>query len=348
MSNQRKNKKKQILPIIPFIVLGLALVAVVVAIMKFKDDTALAESSDISGVVDASESSSETLTPLTATDDEIYNVDQMTADGVEALDASQYADMAAVIEETMADFGVSAEDISLVYTNLQTNETYTVNEDSYMTAASTVKVPLATVIIDAIEAGDMTWESPVTYAYEDYEEGDGTITAAVASGTGQATYTIEELMGESLMHSDNTATNMLIDYYETVYGEGAFRSNIVAEVYDQVGYIDEAIYEDNIASANFLTAYYKLISTNEIYQPILDFLLQTSPDRLFTTYVKSSVMANKYGNYATALNDTGIYYENDEAQYSLVVYTDGLTEGEDFLANLNLRVNEYYRATYGE
>ncbi len=217
------------------------------------------------------------------------------------------------------------------------------NENNFQTAASTIKLPLSVIYVDAIDEGTIDWDTEVTYTYADYEEGDGTITAAVASGTGQAAYTIEDLIANALMHSDNTATNMLIRYYNELYGSGAYKTSIANGV--DVS-IDDAFYSDNVASAELLSAYYDLLATDDTYQALVDYLLDASPDRLFTTYVNSSLMANKYGNYGTALNDGGIYYENDQAQYSLVVLTDGLSDGTSFLENLNLRVNQYYRANY--
>ena len=280
---------------------------------------------------------------LSLSDEEVYNIDLMQANGVAMIDPISYDSMADVIEDTMVEFGVDESQISLEFINYQTGESYTVNENNFQTAASTIKLPLSVIYVDAIDEGTIDWDTEVPYTYADYEEGDGTITAAVGNGTGQAAYTIEELMADSLMHSDNTATNMLISYYSEVYGSGAFKTNVANSV-DVT--IDDAFYDDNVVSAELLSAYYNLLATDDTYQPIVDYLLNTSPDRLFTTYVNSSLMANKYGNYGTALNDGGIYYENDEAQYSLVALTDGLTDGTGFLENLNLRVNQYYRANY--
>lgn len=338
----KRRKKSSIKPLVPFFVLGVALIAVLIAIFKYNDE---GESSDsLTATVDES-TASESLgnIPLTLSDEEVYNLDLMQASGIELIDTSQYASIDELIEATMAEFGVDESQVSLQYTNFKTDESYTINESTFQTAASTIKLPLAVMYVDAIEEGYVDWDTEVTYTYADYEEGDGTITAAVGSGTGQAAYTIEELMADSLMHSDNTATNMLIRYYNEVYGSGAFKTNVASSV-DVT--IDDAFYDDNVISAELLFAYYNLLATDDTYQPIVDYLLNTSPDRLFTTYVNSSLMANKYGSYGTALNDGGIYYENDQAQYSLVVLTDGLSDGTSFLENLNLRVNQYYRANY--
>jgi len=341
----KRRKKSSIKPLVPFFVLGVALIAVLIAIFKYNDeDKGDASSDSLTATVDES-TASESLgnTPLTLSDEEVYNLDLMQASGIELIDTSQYASIDELIEATMAEFGVDESQISLEFINYQTGESYTVNENNFQTAASTIKLPLSVIYVDAIDEGTIDWDTEVTYTYADYEEGDGTITAAVASGTGQAAYTIEDLIANALMYSDNTATNMLIRYYNELYGSETYKTSIASSV--DVA-IDEAFYSDNVASAELLSAYYDLLATDGAYQPLVDYLLNTSPDRLFTTYVNSSLMANKYGNYGTALNDGGIYYENDEAQYSLVALTDGLTDGTGFLENLNLRVNQYYRANY--
>ena len=331
----KRRKKSSIKPLVPFFVLGVALIAVLIAIFKYNDEGEGNASSDsLTATVDES-TASDSLgnTPLTLSDEEVYNLDLMQASGIELIDTSQYASIDELIEATMAEFEVDESQVSLQYTNFKTGESYTINESTFQTAASTIKLPLAVMYVDAIEEGYVDWDTEVTYTYADYEEGDGTITAAVASGT------IEDLIANALMYSDNTATNMLIRYYNELYGSETYKTSIASSV--DVA-IDEAFYSDNVASAELLSAYYDLLATDGAYQPLVD----ASPDRLFTTYVNSSLMANKYGNYGTALNDGGIYYENDEAQYSLVALTDGLTDGTGFLENLNLRVNQYYRANY--
>ena len=340
----KRRKKSSIKPLVPFFVLGVALIAVLIAIFKYNDeDKGEADESLTATVDDSSAVESANNIALSLSDEEVYNIDLMQANGVAMIDPISYDSMADVIEDTMVEFGVDESQISLEFINYQIGESYTVNENNFQTAASTIKLPLSVIYVDAIDEGTIDWDTEVTYTYADYEEGDGTITAAVASGTGQAAYTIEDLIANALMYSDNTATNMLIRYYNELYGSETYKISIASSV--DVA-IDEAFYSDNVASAELLSAYYDLLATDGAYQPLVDYLLNTSPDRLFTTYVNSSLMANKYGNYGTALNDGGICYENDEAQYGLVALTEGLTDGTGFLENLNLRVNQYYRANY--
>jgi len=214
----KRRKKSSIKPLVPFFVLGVALIAVLIAIFKYNDES---EGDSLTATVDES-TASESLgsTPLTLSDEEVYNLDLMQANGVAMIDPTSYDSMADVIEDTMVEFGVDESQISLEFINYQTGESYTVNENNFQTAASTIKLPLSVIYVDAIDEGTIDWDTEVTYTYADYEEGDGTITAAVASGTGQAAYTIEDLIANALMYSDNTATNknpLLKDTYNIVH-----------------------------------------------------------------------------------------------------------------------------------
>src|SRR5699024_8344900 len=182
-------------------------------------------------------------TPLTLSDEEVYNLDLMQASGVELIDTSQYASIDELIEATMAEFEVDESQVSLQYTNFKTGESYTINESTFQTAASTIKLPLAVMYVDAIEDGYVDWDTKVTYTYADYEEGDGTITAAVGSGTGQATYTIEDLIANALMYSDNTATNMLNRYYNEVYGSETYKTRTTSRVDDAIA---RKLYSDTV------------------------------------------------------------------------------------------------------
>ena len=52
-------------------------------------------------------------------------------------------------------------------------------------------------------------------------------------------------------------------------------------------------------------------------------------------------MATKYGRYENMLNDSGIFYQDDEPIYSLVVMVSDDLYADMFIAELNLRVNEW-------
>ncbi|MGH2116817.1 serine hydrolase, partial [Aerococcus sp. L_32] len=171
----KRRKKSSIKPLVPFFVLGVALIAVLIAIFKYNDeDKGEADESLTATVDDSSAVESANNIALSLSDEEVYNIDLMQANGVAMIDPISYDSMADVIEDTMVEFGVDESQISLEFINYQTGESYTVNENNFQTAASTIKLPLSVIYVDAIDEGTIDWDTEVTYTYADYEEGDGT------------------------------------------------------------------------------------------------------------------------------------------------------------------------------
>ncbi len=110
----KRRKKSSIKPLVPFFVLGVALIAVLIAIFKYNDeDKGDASSDSLTATVDES-TASDSLgnTPLTLSDEEVYNIDLMQANGVAMIDPISYDSMADVIEDTMVEFGVDESQIS--------------------------------------------------------------------------------------------------------------------------------------------------------------------------------------------------------------------------------------------
>ena len=75
--------------------------------------------------------------------------------------------------------------------------------------ASMVKVPVAITVLRDIELGLSSLESAVTLRASDIVDGAGT-TVLAPVGT---PLTVRSLLEQMVIHSDNTATDMLIDPY---------------------------------------------------------------------------------------------------------------------------------------
>ena len=72
--------------------------------------------------------------------------------------------------------------------------------------ASTVKVPIAIAVMRRVEQDDLTLDSPVTLLASDYVDGAGP-TNSHAPGKALS---VRYLLDQMLIHSDNTASDMLI------------------------------------------------------------------------------------------------------------------------------------------
>lgn len=289
-------------------------------------------SQDESQEDESTESSSESE----LTFDDIYQTDLMEENGIEPLDLDAYENMADVIDQTLTEFNVNSSEISLAYYNFHNEEHYYLNENELFTAASITKVPLSALYIDLINSGEYQLDSELDYSEALFEAGAGNIT----NGPLESSYTIEELITEAITHSDNTAMNILKAEYDKEFGN--FREDILT--FAGIDEKPEDLLDSNLSSAYITEQVLIKIAQDESYSDLINLMFETSPAQLFTSYVNNEMMANKFGRYEQAVNDSGIYYENNQPQYALVVLSDNINQADQFLEVMNLRVNQWFRA----
>ena len=301
---------------------------------KSEASSALSENSsqDESQEDESTESSSESELIF----DDIYQTDLMDENGIEPLDLDAYKNMADVIDQTLTEFNVNSSEISLAYYNFHNEEHYYLNENELFTAASITKVPLSALYIDLINSGEYQLDSELDYSEALFEAGAGNIT----NGPLESSYTIEELITEAITHSDNTAMNILKAEYDKEFGN--FREDILT--FAGIDEKPEDFLNNNLSSAYITEQVLIKIAQDESYSDLINLMFETSPAQLFTSYVNNEMMANKFGRYEQAVNDSGIYYENNQPQYALVVLSDNINQADQFLEVMNLRVNQWFRA----
>lgn len=305
-----------------------------------KESSTATSSESSESETSASDDSSEDSTieaDETTLDPSIYNVDLMEANGIEAINPAEYETIADLVYETIEEYGINTEQIGLSYYNFQENDYFEINPQSYIIAASTSKVPIAALYLDLIEEGYYTMDSYIPYdstAYSSLEP---------YNDSAESAYTIGELIHDSIVYSDNLAWYALAFNY--INNFNSVRQGILnfAEYYTGVS---DIYYADNYTSAEIAQEVLIKIANNPSYDYITQLMRQTEPDQLFSSYVNNDNMATKYGRLEAVVNDTGIYYENDQAQYSLVVLTDEVDYADGFLEILNLRINQWFRANY--
>lgn len=273
--------------------------------------------------------------------EDIYNLDLMAENGIEQLDFDAYKNTANVIDATLTEYGVNSSEISLAYYDFHNGEHYYINGDTFFTAASVSKVSLAALYVDLLESGEYSLSSELPYSESLFEAGDGKVTNQPT----KAAYTIEELISEAIIRSDNTAMNILKSAYESENG------NYREDVLDFIGVdAEDEIFDEykaaNVSSAHLVEQVLIKIAEDNKYQDLTNLMTQTTPTQLFTKYVNGEMMANKFGRYSDSVNDSGIYYENGQPQYCLVVLTDNVENADQFLEVMNLRVNQWFRHKY--
>ena len=90
---------------------------------------------------------------------------------------------------------------------LDTGETVSHQSTQRWYLASMVKVPIAIAVLRGVERGDFTLDTPVTLRASDYVDGAGSTNHKRVG----ALVRIRALLEQMIIHSDNTASDMLID-----------------------------------------------------------------------------------------------------------------------------------------
>lgn len=95
---------------------------------------------------------------------------------------------------------------SFFFEDLDCGYSYGFNENSIMTSAGCMKLPIAMACLKECQCGTLSLEQKVAISLEDKVKGTG-----ILHEFGEREYSIKELMVAMLIQSDNTAANKIID-----------------------------------------------------------------------------------------------------------------------------------------
>ncbi|WP_456048253.1 serine hydrolase [Abiotrophia defectiva] len=211
-----------------------------------------------------------------------------------------------------------------------------VNQSGPIKSASIIKLFIMQVLLEEIKAERLSWQEVITMMAEDQVGGTGNLQAA-EPGT---SYSLEDLALEMLIHSDNTATNLII---ERLGGLSAVQAKI-----QSLGYQDtrlQRLMMDQVAIAegreNFTSArevgqllaklyQHKLVGQAQD-QIFLDYLAQqTDRQGVVATLPQGVISYNKTGtNSAQGLqHDAALVQLTNQSAYVLVVLQEGRGDGD--------------------
>ena len=146
-----------------------------------------------------------------------------------------------LIAEIKTANNLTADNFAFFYYNPQTQKYYFDNQEKYFKGASTVKVPVAMIYYDKIRNGELREESTLQYTSDDYEAGGGTTASKYKVGN---YIPISFLLEQSIINSDNTAVNILID------GIGYRKCRELMAQYSDEEFIAD-FYTSNLTKASF-------------------------------------------------------------------------------------------------
>lgn len=223
--------------------------------------------------------------------------------------------------------------VGLVYLDLSTGKTLTINGDKEFTAASTVKVPMNMVLYDMIGEGKINVNEKLKYTAANYEGGTGILQSQNLSNP----IPLKTLSEYSITHSDNIATNMLMSRigYETMR----------QRIDQKTGRVTD--HGRNVMSANdaskLLKQLYSGAKTNNYYANIINYMKHTDFHDRIDRDLDHGIVAHKIGNYGSFINDISIVYS--VRPYILVVYSDSVKNANEKIAEISDFLYKYNTQT---
>lgn len=218
--------------------------------------------------------------------------------------------------------------VSVFFKDVQSGYTYMNNEHKKYFIASVIKAPYAMYIYDLVSRGEVDLYSKYTYYSRHYVNGAGIIQN---SKTGTS-YTLEQLLEYSIIHSDNVALKILRE----AFGSAGFKEyfinlginypNDIANITGaNITAIDAGVYIENI---------YNFINTNEFGETLKNDMLNTQRPLIVSSYP----VIRKYGSSDNSYHDMAII--DAPHPYFLCILTNQRYKNEIF-TNISKKVEEF-------
>jgi beta-lactamase class A len=231
--------------------------------------------------------------------------------------------------------------IQIYYEQLNTGANININQDLRLPPASLSKLPLAISVVKKIENGKWKWDDELILSNVDADTRSGEL-GKQEVGT---TFTIEELLKELLINSDNTAYNILGRNMDNDELQPLITETGLENLYDASDKITAKEY-----SRLFRTLYTSDFLERAESQKILDWLSQSTFHEYLSQGVPQDVkFAHKYGENKDleVLADSGIVYQ-DHKPYMITVIiklpdqTDVARQhGVELMKNISQHIYDY-------
>jgi beta-lactamase class A len=197
------------------------------------------------------------------------------------------------------------ETIQIYYEQLNTGANISINQDLRLPPASLSKLPLAISVVHKIESGKWHWDDELILSKVDADNRSGEL-GLQPVGT---TFTIEELVRQLLVNSDNTAYNIL--------GRNLDNEDLKPLI-DETGLQDLYDANDMVTAKEFSRIFRTLYTSDFLEradsQKVLDWLSQSTFHEYLSQGVPQDVkFAHKYGENKDlqVLADSGIVYQGN-------------------------------------
>jgi len=210
------------------------------------------------------------------------------------------------------------------YESFDDRESYLYNFDRLINAASTIKVPLNMLYEDAYAQQKMRPNQTISLRQSDIETGGG----YTSQNRLNTPLTYAYLQEQSIVFSDNTATNMLV---RALGGFSAFRKQL-AQYSDAK--LPQAFYSQNVITAEYMADVMRtLYQESERYENLIAHMKSASKDEYLQASSDVFEIAQKYGSFEEVLHTVGIVYT--PKPYIVGIFTMNREDGELTIKELN-------------
>lgn len=232
-----------------------------------------------------------------------------------------------LINQIMIENNLNENNFFFFFYNVEEKKYYFYNENTYFTAASTIKVPVAMLYYDKIADGELNLSDTLIYNREDYEAGDGSTAADYSVGE---KIPISYLLEQTIVNSDNTALNILINHI------GYQKCKEELSKYSDIELIED-FYTSNVANVSY---YYDVLQylyqNTEKYSGLITNMKKSSGGGYLKADLPQYEVAHKYGSYDGYVHDYGIIYGQNT--YLIGVFTKGIANASDLIADIGEQV----------
>lgn len=232
-----------------------------------------------------------------------------------------------LINQIMTENNLNENNFFFFFYNIEEKKYYFYNENTYFTAASTIKVPVAMLYYDKIADGELNLSDTLIYNSDDYEAGDGSTAADYSVGE---RIPISYLLEQTIVNSDNTALNILVNSI----GYQKCKEELTKYSEEEV---KEDFYSSNVANVSYYYDVLQYLYQNaDKYSELIEYMKISSGGGYLKANLPQYEVAHKYGSYDGYVHDYGIIYGQNT--YLIGVFTNGIANASDLIADIGEQV----------
>ncbi len=231
--------------------------------------------------------------------------------------------------------------VSIYVLNMRDGASFGINEKEPIEALSLNKLPIAMIILEKVEQGELSLDTKLPITQEDRDILSGTLYARPIDEL-----SVKELLRYMLQESDNTALWVLLK--QVNLGELKKFTNYVGYYKNNMNYLessDSFLVSAKTTSNLFISLYLSTVLKPENSELILSYLTNTTFDvKKYAELPDDVIVSQKYGEFYISNRQTfhscGIMYvENSRIFYCMM--THGL-QREEAKKSVGILVNKIY------